>query len=86
MQAAAESSGRLAEVRAGLGLDGFPPKTPLGNLSGGQKTRLSLARVLLAEPQLLLLDEPTNHLDLEMLAWLEGWLGRFPRGGFDRLT
>jgi ATP-binding cassette subfamily F protein 3 len=80
LQAASESSGRAAEVLAGLGLDLFPPEMPLSNLSGGQKTRLSLARVLLAGPQLLLLDEPTNHLDLEMLAWLEAWLQRF-RGG-----
>ena len=54
-----------------LGLGDFPPDTPLKHLSGGQKTRLMLARILLDEPNLLLLDEPTNHLDIQMLEWLE---------------
>jgi len=60
-----------------LGLADLPLDTPVSHLSGGQKTRLMLARVLLEEPHLLLLDEPTNHLDIEMLEWLEGWLTRF---------
>ncbi|MBK9926340.1 MAG: ABC-F family ATP-binding cassette domain-containing protein [Anaerolineales bacterium] len=60
-----------------LGLADIPLDTPVKHLSGGQKTRLMLARVLLEEPNLLLLDEPTNHLDIEMLEWLEDWLNRF---------
>jgi ATP-binding cassette subfamily F protein 3 len=60
-----------------LGLADIPLDTPVKHLSGGQKTRLMLARVLLEEPNLLLLDEPTNHLDIEMLEWLESWLNHF---------
>jgi ATP-binding cassette subfamily F protein 3 len=60
-----------------LGLGDISLDTPVKHLSGGQKTRLMLARVLLEEPHLLLLDEPTNHLDIEMLEWLEAWLSRF---------
>ena len=71
-------SGRAAVILAGLGLDEVPDDLPLGRLSGGQKTRLGLALVLLGDPQLLLLDEPTNHLDIAMLEWLEEWLDGFP--------
>jgi ATP-binding cassette, subfamily F, member 3 len=66
-----------SEILGPLGLSEIPLDTPVRFLSGGQKTRLRLARVLLKEPQLLLLDEPTNHLDIEMLEWLEEWLNRF---------
>ena len=65
---------------AALGLDSQPAETPIQHLSGGQKTRLMLAGVLLGNPDLLLLDEPTNHLDLEMLTWLEGWIRKFDGG------
>jgi ATP-binding cassette, subfamily F, member 3 len=67
----------LPSVLAPLGLADMPLDTPVKHLSGGQKTRLMLARVLFEEPHLLLLDEPTNHLDIEMLEWLEDWLSRF---------
>jgi ATP-binding cassette, subfamily F, member 3 len=60
-----------------LGLSHLPADTPIAHLSGGQKTRLMLAKVLLEDPHLLLLDEPTNHLDIEMLEWLENWLNNF---------
>jgi ATP-binding cassette subfamily F protein 3 len=60
-----------------LGLADIPSDHPIGTLSGGQKTRLGLALVLLSDPHLLLLDEPTNHLDIAMLEWLEDWLASF---------
>jgi sulfate-transporting ATPase len=50
----------------------------IGNLSGGEKRRVALCRVLLEEPDMLLLDEPTNHLDAESVAWLERHLAEFP--------
>jgi ATPase subunit of ABC transporter with duplicated ATPase domains len=77
---AQERTTRAPAVLAALGLDDYPFATPVTMLSGGQKTRLALAAVLLAGPDLLLLDEPTNHLDLDMLAWLEEWLLGFPGG------
>jgi ATP-binding cassette subfamily F protein 3 len=70
--------GSLPSVVLGpLGLADIPFDRPISHLSGGQKTRLMLARVLIEEPHLLLLDEPTNHLDIEMLEWLENWLLSF---------
>jgi sulfate-transporting ATPase len=50
----------------------------IGNLSGGEKRRVALCRLLLSKPDMLLLDEPTNHLDAESVEWLEHFLQRFP--------
>ena len=55
-----------------------PDDKPIGPLSGGEKRRVALCRLLLSGPDLLLLDEPTNHLDAESVSWLERFLGEFP--------
>jgi len=70
--------GRAETVLDGLGLGALDPTLPVARLSGGQRTRLGLATLLLGEPDLLVLDEPTNHLDTDALAWLEGFLGGYP--------
>ncbi len=77
---AAESGWRGPGILASLGLGEMDTTMPVAHLSGGQKTRLALAGVLLNNPQVLLLDEPTNHLDLDMLTWLEDWLLDFKGG------
>jgi ATP-binding cassette subfamily F protein 3 len=73
-------SGDALRVLAGLGLADLALDTPVGTLSGGQKTRLGLAALLAHNPQLLILDEPTNHLDVTALEWLEDWLQAFSGG------
>ncbi|MCL2700816.1 MAG: ABC-F family ATP-binding cassette domain-containing protein [Phycisphaerae bacterium] len=70
-------AGRIDGVLEGLGFERHLWDQPLLVLSGGQRTRAYLGRLLLEDPELLLLDEPTNHLDLEAVQWLERWLAAY---------
>ncbi len=68
---------RIRQVLTGLGFDRSDYALSLDHLSGGQRTRAFLARLLLSDPDLLLLDEPTNHLDISAVEWLEGYLSQW---------
>lgn len=65
---------RLKQLLTQLGIDNLDIHVP--KLSGGQRKRVALARIILEEPELIILDEPTNHLDIETIEWLEAWLKR----------
>jgi len=68
---------RIKQVLTGLGFDASDYDLSLDHLSGGQRTRAFLARLLLSNPDVLLLDEPTNHLDIRAVEWLEGYLSQW---------
>lgn len=68
---------RLAQILSGLGFKGESLDQPLRSLSGGERMRVQMARILISEPDLLMLDEPTNHLDVSGIEWLEDYLTRF---------
>ena len=69
---------RMRGVLTGFGFSKDMDDLSVNSLSGGQKTKLALAKILLQQPQLLILDEPTNHLDMNVLAWLEDYLKSYP--------
>ncbi|MGB3545663.1 MAG: ABC-F family ATP-binding cassette domain-containing protein, partial [Saprospiraceae bacterium] len=65
---------RIKEVLSKLNIEDINQR--IGTLSGGQRKRVALAKLIIDEPDLIILDEPTNHLDLDMIEWLEEWLAR----------
>jgi ATPase components of ABC transporters with duplicated ATPase domains len=71
-------SSRIRGVLSGLGFSDDEYNKPINQLSGGQKSRVGVARLLLKKPDILLLDEPTNHLDISAIKWLEEFLKTYP--------
>jgi len=69
---------RIQQVLAGVGFSTQDFHMPVNHLSGGQRTRALLSRLLLTSSDLLIFDEPTNHLDIEAIRWLEGYLKNYP--------
>ena len=76
-----EAESSLAASMTALGFAPGDWEKPVSVLSGGEKTRLAMAKLLASAPDVLVLDEPTNHLDIAAVEWLEGFLNRFPRRG-----
>lgn len=72
----------IVGVLKGLGFEEEDCNKQIENLSGGQKTRVALGKLLISKPDILLLDEPTNHLDMESIAWLETYLLNYPGAVF----
>ncbi len=68
---------RAQEILTGLGIGPDEYNMPVESFSGGWKMRITLAKILVLDPDVLLMDEPTNHLDIESIYWLEGWLREF---------
>lgn len=77
LDAGYELETRINKITEGLQITDNLKEMPFNNLSGGEQTRVVLAKILLEEPDILLLDEPTNHLDLETIGWLEGFLKEY---------
>lgn len=72
------TASKIRGVLSGLGFSETDYARPINQLSGGQKSRVGVARLLLRKPDILLLDEPTNHLDISAIKWLEGFLVDYP--------